>query len=321
MEDKRFNKTYFEVITYLPKRLQCLLRVLPPKIIDNLTEIRLRSGRPVTLTVNGQNLFLSNSGNICYLYQNGLLTITTEEIADTFSAICDYSVYAFSEQIKEGFVTLKNGCRIGISGTAVYENGEFARFKNISSLNFRIAKEFKDSALLIVKEINGGMLIAGPPSSGKTTLLRDAIRLLSVGTATERKRIALIDSRNEVAAVSGAEPKMDIGPLTDVLTSLEKVKGIEIALRTLNPDIIACDEITDPKEAKALVSGFFTGVDLLSTVHVGSIDELYKREPINIIIKSGAVKKIAFIEHLGAKPIIISAPFLKGVDEPIKTAM
>ena len=294
---------------------------MPPKIIDNLTEIRLRSVRPVTLTVNGQNLFLSNSGNICYLYQNGLSTLTTEEIADTFSAICDYSVYAFSEQIKEGFVTLKNGCRIGISGTAVYENGEFARFKNISSLNFRIAKEFKDSALLIVKEINGGMLIAGPPSSGKTTLLRDAVRLLSVGTATERKRIALIDSRNEVAAVSGAEPKMDIGPLTDVLTSLEKSKGIEIALRTLNPEIIAFDEITDPKEAKALVSGFFTGVDLLSTVHVGSIDELYKREPINMLIKSGAVKKIAFIEHLGAKPIIISAPFLKGFDEPIKTAM
>lgn len=306
MENIRLNKTYSEVLEYLPKRIRSVLIKLPLKTVLDLTEIRLRCMRPVTLTVGGQNLFVSNTGNICYLYQNGFLSVTAEEIAETFNAICQNSVYAYSQQIKEGYITLKNGCRTGFCGTAVYENGEFIRFKNISSINIRISKEYKDSAISIVKELEGGMLIAGPPSSGKTTLLRDAIRLISTGTSTLRKRIALIDSRNEIAAVNDSEALMDIGPLTDVFTGIDKLKGIEIALRTLNPEIIAFDEITEVLEAKALTKCFFTGVNLLSTVHVGSIDELYKREPIKILIDSGAVNKISFIERLGATPKIIS---------------
>lgn len=296
-----------ELLDYFPLKIKSALGKISKRVVHNITEIRFRSGRPVSLTLNSENVYISKDGDICFLLQNGLLRISEDEMEQVFANICEHSVYAFAEQIKEGFISVKNGCRVGIAGTAVYDNNVLTGFKNISSLNFRIAAEYPDSAMSIVNNIKGGLIIAGPPSSGKTTLLRDVVRLVSYGIHTDRKRVALIDSRGEVAAVRGNVPTNDIGPLTDVITSCEKSKGVEIALRTLNPEIIAFDEISSIQEVKMLEQGFFSGVDIITTVHLSSLQEIHKRTAAVELIMRGIVENICFLSGFSNSPQIIKA--------------
>ena len=152
--------------------------------------------------------------------------------------------------------------------------------------------------------LDKGLLIAGPPSSGKTTVLRDAIRLISNGLGTVRRRVAVIDPRGEIAATSDSVPQNDLGPLTDVLTGCTKKEGIEMAIRTLSPNVLAFDEIGNSYEANAVLKSFHSGADTVCTAHLGSIDELYKRSFVADILASGAISRVVFLPSVGAKPQI-----------------
>ncbi len=299
-------ETIMTVCDYLPRDIKNIIKVLPLKVLNEITEIRLRVKRPLGLTLKGENVFLSKSGQVCHLWQQGLYEVTEQEVTEAFNLMCDRSVYAFSEQIKQGFITLKNGCRAGLAASAVYENGVLSGFSKISSINIRIASEYKGCAMPLTKYLSGGLLISGPPSSGKTTILRDAVRLISDGIGTNRKRVAVIDSRGEIAAVSSGIPQNDVGLLTDVISGVDKREGIEIALRTLNPEVIAFDEIGNIKEAKAVCSGLFSGAYTVCTVHAGSVKEILQRDSARVLIESGAVENIAFLSSVGAEPIVLS---------------
>lgn len=295
------------VCDYLPREIKNIIKSLPMRVFQDITEIRLRVKRPLGLTLKGENVFLSKSGQVCHLWQQGLYEVSEHEVTECFNLMCDRSVYAFSDQIKQGFITLKNGCRAGLAASAVYENGILSGFSKISSINIRIASEYKDCAMPLTKYLSSGLLIAGPPSSGKTTILRDAVRLISDGIGTNRKRVAVIDSRGEIAAVSNGMPQNDIGILTDVITGVDKQEGIEIALRTLNPEVIAFDEIGNKNEAKAVCSGLFSGAYTVCTVHAGSVEEILHRDSARVLIESGAVDNIAFLSGVGAEPVVIGA--------------
>ena len=284
------------VAEFLPERIKHIILNLPLRVKNSLNEIRLRAGRPLSLTVDGQNVFLATNGNVCYLQQHGLYIVNEQDIKNSFRLMCECSVYAYSNQVKSGYITLKNGCRVGLAASAVYENGEIINFSSISSLNIRIAAEYIDCAKSLTNYLDNGLLIAGPPSSSKTTLLRDAVRIISNGIGTSRKRVALIDTRMEIACVKDGIPQNDVGILTDVITGCEKAEGIEIALRTLNPEVIAFDEIGSLIEADAVIKGFNAGAVCLTTAHVGSLDEIKDREVIKMLIKSNVIKNIAFIE-------------------------
>ncbi len=293
------------VLEYLPQKISTLLSSLSEATINDITEIRLRVNRPLSLTINGENVFVGNNGNICYLFQNGLYIVSKSEMDFTFRKMCDYSIYAFQREITAGFITLKHGCRAGLAATAVYENGKITNFSGISTINIRISGQYIGCADELLKHINGGLLIAGPPSSGKTTLLRDVVRSVSLGKNVNRKRVAVIDSRGEIAAVKDGIPTNDVGPLTDVITNSEKIDGILIALRTLSPQVIAFDEISTVEEAQSVLGGVFAGADVITTVHAGNINDLKHRKAAVELISSNAVKNVVFIEKIGSKPKII----------------
>lgn len=244
----------------LPLKSAAKIRITEP--LSGIAEIRLRAGRPsVCVNILGDMRVCSEP-------------FSAAEIADCFAEICRYSVHSFQEEIAQGFVTLDGGHRVGICGTAVTNGGKIEMFKDISGLNIRIAHEIKGCAdEMYSRFFSGGMrsvLIAGKPLCGKTTVLRDLARRLG-----ERHRVTLIDSRNELSASFRGTPSLDIGLNTDALCGCSKTDGIMLALRTLSPEVIICDEIGN--DESAVEQALFCGVKIIASAHAASLDELYRR--------------------------------------------
>lgn len=244
------------------KTAESLIRLPAAIPMERLAEIRLRSGRrAAAVSVTGQCLPCSE-------------TLSRHDIEECFLELCKHSVHSYHNEIVQGYITLDGGCRAGFCGSAVIRDGRIETVRDISSINLRIAHEKRGCANALYSAVFGGglrsLLLAGAPMSGKTTLLRDLSRLLG-----ERHRVALIDSRSELAAVSGGVPTLDIGENTDVLDCYPRMEGMQLALRTLSPEVMICDEIGGDFEA--VEQCISCGVRLIATVHAGSAEELSRR--------------------------------------------
>lgn len=250
----------------LPLKSAAKIRITEP--MSGIAEIRLRAGRPsVCVNILGDMRICSEP-------------FSAAEIADCFAEICRYSVHSFQEEIAQGFVTLDGGHRVGICGTAVTNGRKIDIFKDISGLNIRIAHEVKGCADEIYSRFFSdglrSVLIAGKPLCGKTTVLRDLARRLG-----ERRRVTLIDSRNELSASFHGTPTLDIGLNTDALCGCSKTDGIMLALRTLSPEVIICDEIGN--DESAVEQALFCGVKIIASAHAASLEELYSRPQTRVI--------------------------------------
>lgn len=243
------------------KTAQKLVRL--PSGAGQLCEIRLRAGRSAAAVMSdGRMLRCSEK-------------LTREDIEACFQELCRHSVHSFAREIAEGYITLSGGHRAGFCGTAVIQDGRLVTLRDISAINLRIAHEVKGCAEELYRRVFSdglrSLLIAGKPMSGKTTVLRDLARLLG-----ERRKTALIDCRSELAACCNGTPSLDVGENTDVLTGYPRNDGIMIALRTLSPDIILCDEISG--ETDTLRHCLSCGVKLCATIHADSLAELLSDE-------------------------------------------
>lgn len=261
---------YEDAAAILPNRLRKLALALPEEQKAVAEEFRLRAGRPLTVLLPGGETPLD-------------AFVEPEELETLCDLATEFSRYAAAETLREGFLPVRGGFRVGLCGTAVIKDGANTNLKAFSSAAIRIARERKGVGEALAPRLFregrfASTLILSPPGGGKTTLLRDLIRCLSEGGADHApQRVALIDERGEVAVMYRGEPQMDVGPRTDVLDACPKALGIPMVLRAMNPQIIAVDEITLREDLRAVAQAAGCGVGLLATIHGADTAELLQK--------------------------------------------
>ncbi len=289
------NNSFNSVLQSLSPFLVNKLKSVPDEIRDNLIEIRLRVNKPIALCLIDDTYYLTDKGCLTNTILNQPMLITnSRELQEIFNTICCFSVYSKQNEIKNGYVTIKGGHRIGICGTAVIENNSIINIRNISSINIRISAEHKDCSKQIlsqIKDIKSGLLICGAPCSGKTTILRDLARLLSTDY---KKKVALIDQRSEIAATYKGVSQYDVG-MCDVLDGYSKNDGFDQGLRCMSPDIIICDEIGTAQDITSLENSVNSGVSVIASAHCTSPKELKSKPQFQGLISSGAFTYAAFL--------------------------
>ncbi len=269
---------------YLPEKLSESIGKINPSDLDNITEIRIRAERPVCATLWGESFFLEKSGKLSRNYNNSVQT-GFAEVNNILKSLCRYSVYSYSREISEGFITIESGIRAGLSGTVSYADGTKV-MRYINGINFRIPREIKNCGEKIynklLKNKPCGIIICGSVASGKTTLLRDLCRLCG-----NRYIVSLIDERGELAGCRDGVPQNDVGINTDIFDGFERSDGIINAVRSMSPEIIFCDEISTEKDSQAMIKSAGCGVKFISTAHADSFENLMKRRYLYDLIDSG----------------------------------
>ena len=245
--------------------------------IEHIDEISLRVERPVSLSVASKDVILENA------------VVKQEDIEHTFKTAFSYSLHSYSKELASGYITTKGGNRVGLCGTAVITNDKYSveTLKYISSINIRIAQEINGCADEVINKCFAdgisGVLIVGPPSSGKTTILRDITRQLG-----NMYKISLVDELNEISATHRNLAQNDIVRLTDVFVGYPKHVGVTTAVRVMSPRAIVVDEIGTEEDCKALEYALHSGVVLITAVHGASFEDAAKKYVIKRLLEDRA---------------------------------
>lgn len=287
-----------ELKSSVPKEI---LECISPRIrqsLENLQnaeifEVRLRIKSPIVIVTKQGSAFITKSGRLTQILSEQCQICAEYEITDTLNKCCGYSLHSYSKEIVNGFVTLSCGARVGVCGTAVYENGILKSVKDISCLNIRIPRTVKGASESLIKASfsNGleNLMIIGPPSSGKTTLVKDLVYQISDGRLGKYYKVCVIDERFEISGDSGS-----LGPNTDIIKGFPKATAISMAIRTMSPDVIICDEVALDGETEEIIFGTNCGVKFIITAHANEDDFLRRNDLINLC-QRGRFTKIAFL--------------------------
>lgn len=272
----------------LPMALRKLALSLTPEEMTVAEEIRLRVGQPMEVLLPQGVVILASA-------------VKQTDLENLCNQATDFSRYGAVETLRQGYVSVAGGFRIGFCGTGVVRDGEICNLKNFSSAVVRIARERKGIGTMICPQlVDSGRaystLILSPPGGGKTTLLRDIVREFSYGFhGMPPQRVMLVDERGEVAGTHLGVPQLDVGSHTDVLDGCPKDQGMVMGLRTMNPQILAVDEITKSSDLQAMIQASHCGVSLLATLHGGSVSDLSKKPLYRKVLESGVFQRLVVI--------------------------
>lgn len=286
--------------------MEALLRVMPKSLKSGLTaltsdeqsklqEIRLRVGQPLIIKLQGEEYGLNENG--CCRLGIGM-TMTKQVLTDILHYMSDFSLYALEDELRQGFITLEGGHRVGLVGKVVLENGRIKTLKSISGMNIRIAHEVMGCSGKVMPYIVGRervhhTLIISPPGCGKTTLLRDIIYQLSEGfKGYGPYTVGVVDERSEIAACYQGIPQNHLGMRTDVLDGCPKVEGMRMLLRSMAPQVVAVDEIGKQQDCEALHEMLSAGVTILCTVHGKDEEECLRRPYLKDLLQEGLFERI-----------------------------
>ncbi len=284
------------LFSILPQKYKESYGLLSYEQKQKLTEIRLRAFMPCSFTVAGVNVPMTDSGGEC-------IKSSTFELCEIVSLLCEGSVYSYGEYIKNGYIPFC-GTRVGLSGTACVDNGIIRSFNDITSLNIRVPGYIRNAAESVIRYVyeNGpentlGIIAVSPPNCGKTTFLRSfasGISQMKYQQAVMPMRVCIADERQEIYS-----QKMFEQCICDVISGVPKVKALEIAMRTLSPQVIVCDEIGNEREAEMLYNAYSNGIYLVASVHGNGMSELYRKKYMKALIRAGVFKTAYLLERNG----------------------
>lgn len=266
-----------EIIFSSGGRIRDTLSLIGTEEFEQFEELRFRTGCPAFVKKSNGEFFINTNGSITKRPVNSF--VPEKEDIDTFIRLLSgYSVYAFEEEIKNGFITVQGGHRIGITGRTVIKDGKINSLTDFSGINIRISHQIKGCGENILPYLFNGQevlsaVIISPPGEGKTTLLRDLIRLLSL----KGKNISVADERGEIAGSFNGIAGNDLGTHTDIMDGCPKNEGMLMLLRSMSPDIIAVDELGGYEEIRSVELILTSGVSFLCTVHGSDMQDAINR--------------------------------------------
>lgn len=292
------------VLQFFPGELREVLTGIPECIFGRIIELRFRINQPLELNCGVERFWLKNNGKLVSQPEQGIM-VGHDLLKKVISSITTGSFYALDEEIAKGYLALPGGHRVGFCGRIVINSGQIKFMRNISSLNFRIAREVRGIAkpLLPLLWRDGRVLktlILAPPACGKTTLLREIIRELSSGVARlaiPSLHIGVVDERSEIAGSYQGVAQLDVGPHTDILDGCPKTIGVYLLLRSMNPQLIATDEIGRFEDVAMIEDIINAGVSFIATAHARDITEAGKRPGLKKLLNSGAVECLVVLSN------------------------
>ncbi len=228
------------VLEVLPLSIRGLVESLPSRVYESLEEIRVRQESPLEVATPFQSMFLSPSGRMVTREREGYRP-NREDCQKMLNLISRHSLYALEEELRRGYVTIRGGHRVGLSGRVVVETGKVKHIRDVTGFNLRVARQVKGAARRLLPWILPGgqlenMLIVSPPQCGKTTLLRDLTRIVSSGETIPSRKVGVVDERSEIAGCVEGVPQHDVGPRTDVLDGCPKAEGMMMLIRSMSPN-------------------------------------------------------------------------------------
>nr|WP_207669148.1 stage III sporulation protein AA [Natranaerovirga pectinivora] len=290
------------VIRIFSLNIRSVLGKLSEMKFEHLQEIRLRMNSPLIVVYKNKEYFINESGELTYDPKNSYI-ITNKEIKETIEYISNYSLYAFEEDIKQGFITIQGGHRVGLAGKVIMEAGKIKNIKYISFINVRISHEIKGCADEVVKAIVKDnslyhTMIISPPRCGKTTLLRDIVRQISNGNLKRRgMTVGVVDERSEIGGCYNGIPQNDLGIRTDLLDCCPKADGMLMLIRSMSPEVVAVDEIGSEIDINAIEYVMNSGCKLICTVHGQSMEDMEQKPILNKLVRNKAFERYIVLSN------------------------
>lgn len=292
-----------EILPLLPLNLRQLMKRIPSSLLAKVQEIRLREGKPLMCTWARGDCLLDSRGRMVGHREQAYL-VTREDLQQSLQLMSNYSLYAFEEELRSGYLTVPGGHRVGLVGQAVLSRGKLKMQKYITGINIRFCREVMGAGERVLPAIISptgevlSTLIVSPPQCGKTTLVRDLARLLSNGVKSLNlpgQKVGLVDERSEIAGCFEGVPQNEVGIRTDVLDGCPKAEGMMLMIRSMSPRVLVTDEIGSLEDARAVEEAALAAVAVLATAHGSCREALLERPGLRKMFQHKIFKRLIFL--------------------------
>ncbi|MFA6670491.1 MAG: stage III sporulation protein AA [Bacillota bacterium] len=299
------KERYRAIFDAVPVNIRKMIGGLSPEDMDGIEEFRLKAGAPFIVYGKNQSAFITQNGSLTR-DRHKAYAVTREDTEKALQLMCDCSIYSIVDELKEGYITIRGGHRVGVVGKVVTEGGSVKTIKDISGLNIRVSRQVIGCGsglmprLVRGKESVYNTLIISPPQCGKTTLLRDIIRQLSDGVPALGffgLKVGVVDERSELAGCYRGIPQNRIGIRTDVLDACPKAQGIMMLIRAMSPAVIATDELGRVEDLAAVEEALNAGVNIITTVHGWNTEDVLRKPVIGELLRTGVFERVVVLSR------------------------